>query len=327
MVGTMPTDRPDRRTSSRACEYPATVSKTGTTARALSGASPIRAPVGTSVVTVLMPPAPRPPPRRPRPPPRRPRPPPPRPGHHVRDRCGAVRPRAGHRRLGLHLQPPGQRHHGVVSGQLGAVAGQRGQGLPMALDRVPVPTGSGTGQCPPGPEVDSVLEGGPHQVGEGVEGQPGRRRHPLDLPDERHHVVGGDGCGGMVRSPVPVLDRRRPSAQCGHHGAGHRVPGHGEGDPRPEALGAGGRAGQGHQGVERPPTGVGVEDIEPQRSREVDHDGRLDGDDRRGHPAHLVVRSGDDQQVDPGGGVMNRVVAAERAPRLEVPHGVERRHE
>ena len=51
------------------------------------------------------------------------------------------------------------------------------------------------------------------------------------------------------------------------------------------------------------------------------------GVDQGRHPCHLVVGGGDDQQVDTGGGGAEGIVATERAPRLEAPHGVERRHQ
>ena len=147
------------------------------------------------------------------------------------------------------------------------------QRRPVTLHRVPVTPCGRSGEGLTRPQGQGVVGGGPHQAGEGVEGQPGRRRHPLHLPDEGHHMVGGDGCGGMVRGAVGVLDGHRPAPQSLGHRPGDRVAGHREGDPRPQSLGADGRGGQGNQRMERTPAWVGSEDLQPQRSGEVDDRG------------------------------------------------------
>ena len=86
---------------------------------------------------------------------------------------------------------------------------------------------------------------------------PADGRHPLDLADERHQVIGGDAGRRVVRGAVLVVDYhdRPPSspAELGRHG----VAGHGEGDPAAQTDPADLGRGQRHEGVQRPPPAVG----------------------------------------------------------------------
>ena len=89
--------------------------------------------------------------------------------------------------------------------------------------------------------------------------------------------------------------------------------------------------GRGTSGWSDPRRGWVLEHLQPQRSREVDDRGGLDGSDHGRHPGHLVVGGGDDQQIDPGCGRRrpaggDRVRPSTRSPprRRALPSGTGR---
>ncbi len=136
----------------------------------------------------------------------------------------------------------------------------------MALHGVPVTPGRRPGEGPTGSEREGVVGGGVDEPGEGLEGEVDGGGHPLDLPDEGHQMVGGDGGGGVVGRPALVLDGDGPPVEGLGHAPGHRVTGHGEGDARAQSLGPDLRGGQGHEGVERSASTVAVEHVEAERA-------------------------------------------------------------
>ena len=197
----------------------------------------------------------------------------------------------------------------------------------MAFDGVPVAPGRRPGQRGPGPECQGIIGGGPHQAGKGIEREPRRGGHPLDLPDESDQVVGGNRGSRMVLGASVVLDGDRPAPQGIHQAARHGVTGHGEGDPRHQPFGPHRRVGQRHQRMERAPPRVGSEHVQSERPGQMDHDGALHGSHLRSDPGHLIVGRGDHQEVDAGSAADQRATAAERPAALEPTDRVERRHQ
>ena len=167
------------------------------------------------------------------------------------------------------------------------------------------------GQSGARPQRGHVVDGGPRQREERLEVQPDRGGHPLDLSQQRHHVVGRDAGGRVVGGAVVVGHLDHAAAETGHDVAGQRSAGHGEGDPRAEPGRPDLAVGQGHQGVHGRPQRMRGQDVEPERARQVGHRGARRRQDGRRHLGYRVVRGGDDEQVDPGGGARQLVVAPE----------------
>ncbi len=126
-------------------------------------------------------------------------------------------------------QSPGQGHAGLVAGDLVAV-----EGPAVPVEGGLVAAGGGTGERGGGAELGHVGQRGPGEAHERVEVEPGRRRHPLDLAHERHQVVRGDAGGGVVGGTVLVVDGHDGPVEQPGQIPGHRVTGHGEGDPAAE---------------------------------------------------------------------------------------------
>jgi len=73
--------------------------------------------------------------------------------------------------------------------------------------------------------------------------------------------------------------------------------------------------------------GVPGEDVEPERARQVDDGGGGHGTDPGGHLGDDVVRGGDEQDVDPVGGVDRRAVTPPGAQRAIAPDSLEGCHQ
>ena len=170
----------------------------------------------------------------------------------------------GHRRV--QGQAPGQADHGVVGGQLGAMAGHGRQGAPVAVDGLPVAPRRRAGQRlarARGTKASSVAAR--IRPAKASRGSPADGRHPLDLPDEGDEVVGGDRGGRVVRGAA--ARRRRSIARPPRASArpdGHGVAGHGEGDARRQPTGADPGIGQRHQRVERSAPRMRGQDVQAQ---------------------------------------------------------------
>ena len=89
----------------------------------------------------------------------------------------------------------------------------------MALDRRVVAAGRRPGERGRRTELGDVVDRGPHEVEVGLERHAGRRRHPLDLAEQRDEVVRGDHRGRVVGGPVVVGHLERPAAEVVDHPA------------------------------------------------------------------------------------------------------------
>ena len=76
------------------------------------------------------------------------------------------------------------------------------------------PRRAGPVRAGPGPQRGHVVDGGPGQREERLEVQPDRGGHPLDLAQQRHHVVGRDAGGGVIGGPVVVGHLDHAAAQA-----------------------------------------------------------------------------------------------------------------
>ena len=126
------------------------------------------------------------------------------------------------------------------------------------------PRAAGPVRAARGPRAATSSTAARSEAGEGVEGQPGGGGHPLDLAQQRHHVVGRDAGGGVVGGPVAVGHLDHAPAEASATAPRHRVAGHGEGDARA----AGGPAptsplGSGTSGWSEPRSGCGARTSSP----------------------------------------------------------------
>ena len=109
----------------------------------------------------------------------------------------------------------GQSHvGGVFSGR---------HGIEMALDGVLIPPGRGTGERRGRTQLVDIVDGGPNQIEEGGQPNPGLRADPLGLAEQRHKMVGGDDRGRVVGGSIPVGHLERPAAEVGHHPANDQI--------------------------------------------------------------------------------------------------------
>ncbi len=212
-------------------------------------------------------------------------------------------------------QATGQGDAGVVPGDLGGL-----QREAVALERGLVAARRGAGQGGDGPQLGGVGERGAGQAEERVEVEAGRDRDPLHLAHERHQVVGGDARRGVIGGAGFVVDDHdRPPEHTGELG-GHRVTGHGEGDPAAQADPAHLGRGQRHERVQRRPAGMGGEHLEPERPRQVDDHGGRVGLDARRHLGDGGIGGRDHEDVDAVGGRGHVVMAPQE--RLHVASGI-----
>ena len=133
----------------------------------------------------------------------------------------------------------------------------------------------------------------------------------------------------MVRGPVGVLDRRppaRPRASARRRVIGSPATAKVIPDRSRSAPTAG--VGRGTRGWSEPRRGWRLEHVEPERARQVDdRGGRPPG---RPRPATRPTWSSGvamTSRSTPAAAAATGVAATERAPRLEAPHRVERRHQ
>ena len=208
-------------------------------------------------------------------------------------------------------QAGGQSRTGLIAGALGL-----GQGVEVAAQRRPVAAAGRSGERRAGAQGGHVVDGGPGQGEERLEVQADRGGHPLHLAQQRHHVVGRDAGGGVIRRPVAVGDLDHAAPQARHHVAGQWRPGDGEGDSRAEAGGTDLAVGQGHQRVHGRSQRMWRQGVEPERTGEVGHRGARGRHDRGGDLGDGVVGGGDDEQVDIGGRARQHVMTPEETGEL-----------
>ena len=181
----------------------------------------------------------------------------------------------------------------------------------MAAEGGPVaPAGAGPSSAARGAERGHVVDGGPGERQERLEVQADRGRHPLDLAEQRHHVVRRDAGRGVVGRPVAVVDLDHPAAEALDISRGHRGAGDGEGHPRAQPGRTDLTVGQRHERVQRRPhAGAGARASSPSEPERCTTVVALDGDDRGRDLGHGVVGRGDDEHVDAVGGAGHVVVA------------------
>src|SRR6202034_3930012 len=90
-------------------------------------------------------------------------------------------------------QAVGRFHASVIAGPL--VLGQRPS---VPLEVGPIPPGRWARQRRRRTQASDIVDRGARQIQERVDVEVGRRRDPLDLPEERHDVVRGDAGGGVI---------------------------------------------------------------------------------------------------------------------------------
>ena len=183
----------------------------------------------------------------------------------------------------------------------------------MPTQRVPVTSHRRPGQGPPRPERSHVVDRRPGQGQEGLEIEPGRRGHPLDLAQEGHHVVGRDAGGSVVGGPIGVVHLDHTSTQGECHPAGHGLAAHGEGHAGGQTGGPDDGVRKRDQRMEGGPAGVRRQRLEPEGPRQV-QDGRprLRGH-RGGDGGHYIVGRGDDQDIYPGCGEGEVIMTTEES--------------
>ncbi len=184
----------------------------------------------------------------------------------------------------------------------------------MPIERGVVPPGGRTGQRRGRAQLGHVGQGGPSEADKGVELQPGRARHPLHLAHQGHEVIRGDARRGVVRGAMLVVDHHhRASEHPGQLGP-DGVARHGEGDPAaqpdPSDLGRG----QGHERVERGAPGMGRQDVQTERPRQVHHHGPGLRRHPGGHLGDGGIGGGDHEDVDARCGVGHVAAPAHHVP-------------
>ena len=133
------------------------------------------------------------------------------------------------------------------------------------------PRAAGPVRAAAGPQFSHVVDRGPHQIQEGLKGRPGSDGDALGLAEQGHQMVGGHRGGCVVGGPVGVGHGQNPAPEVGHNPESQLVTGHREPAPRPQATSPDGRVGQRGQGMDGGPAGMGVQDLNPQRSGQVSH--------------------------------------------------------
>ena len=161
------------------------------------------------------------------------------------------------------------------------------------------PRADRSGECGGRPEGGHVVERAAGQVEVGLPWHADRAGHPLDLAEQRHEVVRGDGRGGVVRGPVGVSDLEPVAAEVGDDELGDRFAGHGEPTTARQARGAGCGIGERHERVDRGAPRVGCERVESERAGQVGDHGSIVGFDGGGHLRDRGIRRGDHEEVDP----------------------------
>ena len=163
-------------------------------------------------------------------------------------------------------------------------------------------------------ELSDIGQRGACQAHEGVEVEPGRRRHPLHLAHEAHEVVGGYARRSVVGGAVLVVDDHDQSAEEAGQPGREGVAGDGEGDPATKSNPADLGRRQGHERVQRRPSGMGGQHVEAEGPRQVHHHRVGHGHDTGGDPGDRRVGRGDHEHVDAPGSLGQVVGAPQGLP-------------
>ncbi len=123
----------------------------------------------------------------------------------------------------------------------------------MPAQRVPVTSHRRPRQSPPWSEGRHIVDRCPGQGQEGFKIETGGGRHPLDLAQERDHVVGGNAGRGVVGGPIGVVHLDHPPTQGKRDLARHGLTADGEGHARGQAGGPDDGVGERDQRVEGGP--------------------------------------------------------------------------
>ena len=193
---------------------------------------------------------------------------------------------------------------GVGQGHAGLVAGALGGGRRAARWRSSVassPRAAGPVSAAAGPSAATLSTVARTRSRKASRASPADGGHPLDLAEERHHVVRGDARRrrGRRRGPSSATSTDRPPRPSTTLARPRGSPATANVTPAAQAARADlGRRAAGTSGCSDRPARVRRQHVEPERAGQVDDHGAGDGRDRGGHLGDGGVGGGDDEQVD-----------------------------